>query len=109
MLQEPAMKGPVRVGSIVADTPALSALIEHARRFEALEALVRSWLPATLAPHVGVANLREDTLILSVKSAAWATKLRYEVPTLLAAARRHAPTRDVRDIKIRVRVDSAAG
>ncbi len=102
------MKRPIRIGSIVADTPALDALVQRARRFKALESLVRGWLPAALAPHVGLANLREDTLVLSVESAAWATKLRYEVPNLLAAAKRHEATRQVREVKIRVRVEGDA-
>jgi len=102
------MKGPIRVGSIVADTPGLGTLLARARRLEAIEALVRSWLPSALAAQVGVANLREDTLVLAVKSAAWATKLRYEVPAVLASAKRHEATREVRDVKIRVLVDGDA-
>lgn len=102
------MKGPIRIGSIVADTPGLGTLLARARRLEAIEALVRSWLPAALAAQVTVANLRDDTLVLAVKSAAWATKLRYEIPAVLAAAKRHAATSEVRDVKIRVLVDGAA-
>ncbi len=102
------MKGPIRVGSIVADAPGLGTLLARARRLAAIEAIVRSWLPVSLASQVGVANLRDDTLVLAVKSAAWATKLRYEVPAVLAAARRHEATRDVRDVKIRVVVDGDA-
>lgn len=99
------MKRPMRVGDIVADTPGLGSLVQRARQFKALETLIRSWLPPALAAQVNLANLRDGTLVLSVKAAAWATKLRYEVPNILSAARQHEATRDVRDVRIRVQVD----
>lgn len=102
------MKRPIRIGNIVADNPTLGALVEHARRLQALEAVVRSWLPPSLAPHVGVATIREETLVLTVRSAAWATKLRFEVPAILAAARQHDTTRTVREVKIKVAVEGGA-
>ncbi len=102
------MAGLPEHGAVLYLTPGLAALVERTRRLAAIETLVRTWLPAALAPQVGVANLREDTLVLSVKSAAWATKLRYEVPAVLAAAKRHEATRAVRDVKIKVMVGGDA-
>lgn len=102
------MKRPTRIGSIVAGDPTLSAIIRRAHEFQALEELVRSWLPPALAPHVGVANIRDDTLVLTVKSAVWATRLRYECPAILEAARRCEATRTVTDVKIRMLVDGNA-
>lgn len=102
------MKRPVRIGNIVADNPTLGALVTRARQMQTLERVVRSWLPPALAPHVGVATIREETLVLTVRSAAWATKLRFEVPAILAAARTHDATRTVRDVKIKVLVEGGA-
>ncbi len=94
------MKGPIHVTTIAADAPGLGPLIQRAHRLAALGVLVRSWLSPTLASHVEVANLRDGTLVLSARSAAWATKLRYEIPTVLAAAKRHGATSEIRDVKV---------
>ena len=99
------MKRPTHIGTIVAGDPTLSGIIQRARDMQALEGLVRSWLPPTLAPHVGVSNVRDDTLVLTVRSAVWATRLRYECPAILAAAPRHEATRTVKDVRIRMAVD----
>ena len=102
------MKHPTRIGNIVAANSALSALLRKARELESLETLVRGWLPPALAPHVRVAALREDTLVLTVDSAAWATRLRYECPGIVASAQEHAVTRAVRNVRIRVSADGPA-
>lgn len=102
------MKRPTRIGTIVADNPTLGALVHRARQLKSLETLIRSWLPPVLAPHVGLAILRDETLVLTVKSAVWATKLRFEIPALLAEARRHEETREVREIRVRVAVEGDA-
>jgi hypothetical protein len=61
-----------------------------------------------LAPHVKVATLRDDTLVLSVKSAVWATRLRFECPYLVERARACDATRAVRQVKIRMEVEGDA-
>jgi hypothetical protein len=99
------MKRPTRIGAIVAGDSTLAGLLRRARELESLETLVRAWLPPALAPHVRVAALREDTLVLAVDSPAWATRLRYECPRIVDSARGHAATRGVNNVKIRVVVD----
>ena len=47
------------------------------------QARLRQCLDPRLAPHVSVANFRDNTLILACDSAAWATELRYQIPGLL--------------------------
>ena len=102
------MKKPTRVGAIVAGNPTLAGLISKARELQSIEGLVRSWLPPTLAPHVKVATLRDDTLVLSVRSAVWATRLRFECPNLVARAQSCDVTRAVRQVKIRMAVEGDA-
>lgn len=102
------MKKPTRVGAIVAENPTLAGLINRARELQSIDSLVRSWLPPMLAPHVKVATLRDDTLVLSVKSAVWATRLRFECPNLVERARACDATRAVRQIKIRMEVEGDA-
>jgi hypothetical protein len=75
-MDTPKMKRPTRVGAIVAGNSTLAGLLRRARELEALEELVRGWLPPTLAPHVRVAALREDTLVLAADSAAWVRQVK---------------------------------
>ena len=102
------MKRPTRISSIVAENPTLAGLLQRVRQLKALEAQIRSWLPETLAPHVSLATIRDDTLVLTVGSAVWATRLRFEVPGLLAEAKRHEPTRSIRAVRIRMAVEGDA-
>lgn len=80
----------------------LNGLMEHARRLERLAREIRAALPHPLADHCRLANVRRGSLILQVDSAAWATRLRYQVPGLLKQFRKHASLAQVTDIKIRV-------
>ncbi len=102
------MKKPTRVGAIVAGNPTLAGLVSRARELQSIEGLVRSWLPPMIAPHVKVATLRDDTLVLSVKSAVWATRLRFECPNLVERAQSCEATRAVRQVKIRMAVEGDA-
>lgn len=62
-------------------------LIKKAQELAMLNELIQNFLPALLKRHVSVANFRQGNLILFVESAAWATRLRYQIPTLLQSLR----------------------
>ena len=66
----------------------LASVIRRARELgELTDALSRA-LPDDCAGAVVAANLREDgNLVVIAASSAWASRLRYETDTLLAAAR----------------------
>jgi hypothetical protein len=66
----------------------LASIIRRARELgELTDALSRA-LPDDCAGAVVAANLREDgNLVVIAASSAWASRLRYEADTLLAAAR----------------------
>ena len=57
--------------------------IGHARTLQQLERLVRAALPADLAAHCSVMNLKKETLVLATDSPAWAARLRFAVPGLV--------------------------
>jgi hypothetical protein len=59
---------------------------------------VRALLPVAERSHCLLAARRKDVLALSVDSAAWATRLRYRVPVLLAALQ----AREINSINIRI-------
>lgn len=88
-------------------------LAERQRPKNALEALVRrdalrqSWtaqlravLPSALAPHCRVADVRGTRLVIHVSSAAWATRLRFELPKVEPALRALADFATVDDIRV---------
>ena len=79
----------------------LTDLLARAREAETLEGQVRSLLPPELAAHVTGAALREDTVVVLVDSAAWATRLRFLAPELVA---RLAPRHDGAVTTLRVRI-----
>jgi hypothetical protein len=62
----------------------LRYLIEHGTRLERMSRLLRDQLPPALGPHCRVAGITQQILILHTDAPAWATKLRYYRPQLLA-------------------------
>ena len=65
-------------------------------------AALRALLPATLRRGISGANLRGSTLTLFCDNGALATRLRFQLPTLLEALRELADYAAVEDIKVRV-------
>ena len=64
----------------------LRSLAERAQALDALDRQLRQSLPAGIAQHVRLANVRQGRLVFLVKSAALATALRLHTPELLRAA-----------------------
>jgi hypothetical protein len=62
---------------------------------------VRALLPEALAEHVTGAVLHVDTVVVLVDSAAWASRLRFHAPELVA---RLAPRYDGAVTRVRVKV-----
>ena len=75
------------VSKLLARDGRLQSLLRRAEAVESLNALVRGHLAAPLDQHCRVANLKNGVLTLQTESPAWAARLRYTVPQLLAALR----------------------
>ena len=80
----------------------LSALLGQLQHLRRLTALLRGALPEPLASHCLAANLDGETLVVGCDSAVWATKLRYQVPAVLARLRNHPDVPALAQIRIRV-------
>ncbi len=66
----------------------LGKIVRRAREMGELTHVLSKALPAEYAGAIVAANLREDAaLVVIAASSAWASRLRYETDTLLAAAR----------------------
>ena len=96
------MKTPTRIGSLVAADPILQRLLARARALQTLDEVVRAWLPDKLAEKVKVAVVREGVLVLCAESPVWATRLRYEVPTILERASLHPELNHLKAVEVRV-------
>jgi hypothetical protein len=80
---------------------ALGDLARQGRSTVELATELRAGLPSGLSGALRAAHLREDgTLIVTVASPAWAARLRFEGPNLLARCRERHP--QVKRIKVRV-------
>ena len=79
----------------------LSEIIERARDMGELTETLSKALPAELQNSLIAANLRDDNeLVLICPSSAWASRLRFEEASVIAAAKQHGINVD----KVSVRV-----
>ncbi len=62
---------------------ALHSLLERGQYLQQLTQALRDSLDAQLAEHVTVANLREQTAVISTDTPAWLTQVRYQAPAIL--------------------------
>jgi hypothetical protein len=79
----------------------LSQLVTRANEAGALDARIRTLLPDDLAVHITGAVLHEDTVVVLVDSAAWASRVRFHGPELV---KQLAPRYDGVVTKVRVKV-----
>lgn len=61
--------------------------VHHSRYVRGVAAAVSGALTPALRDHCRLANVRRDCLVLQVDSPSWATRLRFELPGLLASLR----------------------
>lgn len=79
-----------------------NGLLGQVQHLARLTAVLRAVLPEPLAGHCVAANLEREALVVGCDSAAWAAKIRYEVPALLARLQGHPEAPAVSEIRIRV-------
>lgn len=75
-------------------------VLQKAQRLQQMQTQLSQLLPADLAPHVTLTNLRGSLLLLSADSNAWAMRLRYLCPDLLAQLRQKGWPCQRIDIKV---------
>lgn len=77
-------------------------IIQRGRKLQQLTRRIQDLVDPVLAVHCQVVNLRAGSLIVACDSTIWATRLRYEVPSLLEDLRQYSGLNDLVDIQIRV-------
>lgn len=92
------------VGELLDNTEGrLQHLLARAKALQRLTHKARQYLPAQLAPHCLVANIRGNCLILHTDTAARASLLRYHLPTLIKCLQQHQGLRSLGRASIKVR------
>jgi hypothetical protein len=89
---------PKTLKGLLGESPRLARLAQSAARLAALTASVREALPPEIRPHLTAASVRDETLVLTADSPAWAARLRFhgrEIGTFLAAGQGIRTTRVV--------------
>lgn len=74
--------------------------IQRSKKLNQLWHKIQNLLDTDLASRCQLLNLRGGVLILSCDSTAWATRLRYQIPTLLEDLRLHAGLENLHDIQV---------
>lgn len=93
---------PPSVGNLIHRSMSLRALADEAGVQQTLLSELRRHLPDMLAGHCSAARLRDQQLIVSVDSPAWATRLRFVAPQLLDSLRQRYP--DLEAVRVKVAV-----
>jgi len=95
---------PEEINSILAHkTDTVSALYHHALKLIELQNQLKALIPAPLDEHVTIANCRNGILTVHTDSAAWAARLRFEVPSMLEKLNDISPDAHLQTIRIKVR------
>lgn len=98
------MSKPRAITELLADhfTGPLELTIQRGKKLQQLSRFIQNTLAPEMAAHCQLLNLRNSTLIMACDSTAWATRLRYHVPTLLRALQQQSGLDRIADIQIRV-------
>jgi len=83
----------------------LGKLISQAQAIETLNTIFVSTLEPDLIPHCRVGYYDSGVLTLFAASAAWATRLRYSVPTLLSQLRSLPTWAGLRSIQVKIQTN----
>jgi len=77
-------------------------LVNHARRLAALERALLSVLPPEWKRHCTVANVQEQTVVVSATSPVWAARVRLMAPQLMEQLQAHCQNEALRAFHVRI-------
>ena len=81
---------------------ALQHSLEHSLRLKQLDYGIKALLPAELASHCRIANLRKNRVVMQADSTVWATRLRYQTPEILKQLQQYRALQGIRSIEVTV-------
>ena len=80
----------------------LSKINGHVSRILSCQDILRTELGLPLSEHLTVANLSEHTLTLHTDNPAWASRLRFNIRTILNIAKNNCHLHDLKSVRIKV-------
>ena len=91
-----------KISDFLASSKALSRVHNHIEKIRALQIKLCEQLEAPINQHITVANCRQEMLTLHTDSPAWAAKLRFRTPDILAIINNKCHMTDIQTIRIKV-------
>jgi len=80
----------------------LSKLHQRITQISACQEKLRSELGLPLSEHLNVANISNDTLTLYTDNPAWASRLRFNIRTILSIAKHDCGLKELKSVRIKV-------
>lgn len=80
----------------------LSKLHQRITRITACQDKLRSELGSPLSEHLNVANISNDTLTLYTDNPAWASRLRFNIRTILKIAKQSCGLNELKSVRVKV-------
>ncbi len=80
----------------------LSDLYQQALAFKEIDQSLKKFLDPSLSSHFILASIKTEVAIILVNSPAWATRLRYNIPTILEALNNELNLKQIKTIRIKV-------
>lgn len=94
---------PSTINDLLRSSPgSLSKIQARIARISYFQNKLRSELRAPLSEHLNVANFSDDTLVLHTDNPAWASRLRFNIRTILRIARNKCGLAGLKSVRIKV-------
>jgi hypothetical protein len=86
----------------------LHNMLERAQYLQMLTRVLRETLNPELADHVSLANVHDDTAVVTTDTPAWLTQLRYQAPIILQHLKQQPGLEGLRKIQFKIQPPSQA-
>lgn len=96
-----------RFGAILGRDVTLAGLYKRGLNLRSLDEKLKGRLDPGLQHYFELANIRDEVAVLLADSPAWATRLRYQIPDILAACRALGLD-SVKTVRVKVRKTGVA-
>ncbi|MGH8509456.1 MAG: DciA family protein [Gammaproteobacteria bacterium] len=94
----------IAIGKLLNSNPSgrCGKLVNHARHLAALESALLSVLPPEWKHHCTVANVQDETLVVSTSSPVWAARARLMAPQLMEQLQVQCPNKALRALHVKI-------
>ena len=94
---------PKTISHLLNAVSSLRRIRHHIEKLEKLQTELRKGLNSPINQHLTVANCQRGTLVLHTDSAAWAAKLRFKTPEILAVVKNAPELAEIHAVRIKIK------